>query len=395
MDFTNGQKSKHGSNAQYSIEELLSYCKKQNYISNYLKGYRIGKDGFQNKEQFYAAFIITFNNTEQWILFSTTSMRTDRIKGQQWDSYNLKNINPSITKSIIVYPDASSVSEIEKFTNQNKKYASGFEFSAIDSIVNQDELSKLIEENATKHLNSGQIKDIQGKNFEDRVAEVLSSRENLKKWRTGDMMLTGLHFNMFEEIVHAMLLEVSEISMIEATTDKDIIGKLPTGGNPKTDVLVKISKNDATAVEYTISCKRTSAKNVSVHQYSADSFADVLDGDNTELRKKLVEFQNSPTLSSFGEENGKQLTQLLSPYNEKLTLWVLGGIGGDCSNEIQCASHILTYNNNNSNLSIHTISEYYELLKNSDETGHFGTFFTWTYPSGRRGTSIQLKCKIV
>ena len=88
------------------------------------------------------------------------------------------------------------------------------------------------------------------------------------------------------------------------------------------------------------------------------------------------------------------MTEELAPYIDKLSLWVLGGQGGDGNPETQCADYILTYDNNDSSASIHRIQQYCEKIASST-SGSFGTPFSWTYPSKRRGESIQLKCKIL
>ena len=93
MAFTNADKSKHGTSAQNSLEDILDFCVKCEYLSGYQKNYRIGKPGYDNDKQFYVPFLVEFNDGEKWALFSTTSMRTDRIKGQQWDAFNLKQID--------------------------------------------------------------------------------------------------------------------------------------------------------------------------------------------------------------------------------------------------------------------------------------------------------------
>lgn len=59
------------------------------------------------------------------------------------------------------------------------------------------------------------------------------------------------------------------------------------------------------------------------------------------------------------------------------------------------ATHILTYDNNDETTSFHTIDEYIQLLNTNNVKGHFGTLFSWTYPSKKRGKSIQLKCQII
>ncbi len=394
MAFTNADKAHHGQSAQDSLENILKRCVDIGYLTCIYGNYRIGKDGFENNTQFYAPFVVEFVDGVKWALFTTTSMRTDRIKGQQWDALNLKDINSSIIRIYLVYPDGIPASSKAEFVRQNSKYTNRVEYSAIDSIVSQDEIFNMIEEYAIKDLSIGQIKDIQGNSFEGRIAAILSYAQNIDKWKNKTATVEGMHYDIFETIVDCFDLDSQATKTISATSDKTVIGKLPSGGNPKTDVLVTVENEDRTTVNYTISCKRSSDKSVSVHQYTADTFADVLDKQNERLRNLLKSFQENGSLSSFGEENCTALTEELKPYINKLSLWVLGGQGGDGNPETQCAEFILTYDNTNNSTSIHRIQNYCEMLANVSH-GSFGTPFGWTYPSKRRGESIQLKCRIL
>lgn len=393
MAFTNADKQQHGQSAQESLESILEHCKDAGYLKSIIKPFRIGKSGYNNDKQFYAPFLIEFKDETKWALFTTTSMRTDRIKGQQWDAINLKEIEASIKKVYLIYPDAASGES--EFVRQNMKYANNDEYSAIDAVISQNQVANFIEAYAIKDKNDGQIKDIQGNSFENRVAAILSYPENLRKWKTNAATLEGMHFGLFKYIVDYFELDSDDIREIKATSDKRIIGKLPSGGNPKTDVLVEITNNEGYIAYYTISCKRSSDKSVSVHQYTADAFANVLDPENQELRILLNEFQSAGSLSAFGEENCSLLTERLKPYLKKLSLWVLGGVGGGGNPTTQCADFILTYDNNDDTATMHRLTSYYEMLVNKGVSGSFGTLFSWTYPSKRRGESIQLKCKIL
>lgn len=394
MAFTNADKQQHGQSAKDSLENILKRCVDIGYLKCLYGNFRTGKEGYANKTQFYAPFLIEFMDDTKWALFTTTSMRTDRIKGQQWDALNLKEIDNNIKAVYLVYPDGISKSEKAEFIRQNYKYSNFDEYSAIDAIVSQDKIYNMIELYAIKDLSTGQIKDIQGNNFENRIVAMLNYSQNLSKWKNNIETIEGMHYDIFENIVDCFELDALHIESIFATCDKKVIGKLPSGGNPKTDIVVTVEKDDGSREKFTISCKRSSNKCVSVHQYTADAFADVLDCENTRLRHLLKLFQASGSLSSFGSENGDALTKELEPYIEKLSLWVLGGQGGDGNPEIQCADYILTYDNNDSSASIHRIQYYCERLISSI-SGNFGTPFYWTYPSKRRGESIQLKCKIL
>ena len=395
MVFSNADKQQHGKSAQNSLLNILKRCVDIAYLKQIFSNYRIGKEGYSNNSQFYTPFLIEFLDGVKWALFTTTSMRTDRIKGQQWDALNIKEIDPDITQVFLVYPDGLPKKEKSEFVRQNSKYLNNEEYSAIDAIVSQDQIINLLESYAIQNKTDGQKKDIQGNNFENRIATILSYTDNLTKWKLNTATLEGMHFDIFQTIVDYFELDKNNTSEITATYDKKIIGRLPSGGNPKTDVLVQVRSKDGSIKSYTISCKRSSDKSVSVHQYTADAFADVLDVNNSTLRRLLKYFQTCGSLSAFGKDNCEKLTTELSPYVEKLSLWVLGGEGGDGDPETQCASYILTYVNNDASSSIHRIREYYEELLAAGVSGSFGTPFGWTYPSKRRGVSIQLKCKII
>ena len=164
---------------------------------------------------------------------------------------------------------------------------------------------------------------------------------------------------------------------------------------PKTDVIVYVYYKDSTrdVEHFTISCKKTNEKAVSVHQYNADAFADALNPDDSELRRLLNEFQVYGNLRDFGEDNKVLLTKALQPYMKNLVRWVLGGFGGKNQTELQLAKYILI--SDDSDIYLHTIDDYTNELLKPENIAHFGTPFGWTYASGRKGKDIQLKCKII
>ncbi|MGZ9763386.1 MspI family type II restriction endonuclease [Mycoplasma sp. 5912] len=395
MSFSNKDKSKHGYNAQKSIIDLLNFCKNNNYIKSFRVNYRIGKEGYINNEQFYAPFIIKFLDDKEWIIFSTTSMRSDRIKGQQWDAFNIKEINKQVEKAFLIYSDDVDEKESFLFARQNNKYILKEEVTAINEILNQSNLYKQIEQKALFDYNDGFKKNMQGLTFEKIISLILSNSDNLKKYKEKDKTITGLNYPYFYKIISKIDIKPEEIKFIDATSNESEIGKLPSGGKPKTDIILKINKLNNESIILTINCKRTSAKNVTVHEYKAESFVSVLSPQNKELKNLLQIFQENPTLSSFGEDNKRRLTSILKPLKEKLAKWVIGGVCGNGFLNKQWSSHILTFDNNTSMIYFYTIDEYIDLLDKHNICGHFGTHFLWTYPSKKKGKAIQLKCKII
>ena len=386
---SNAEKQQHGSSAQNGIEALLNSAKGMDLIVEYKKNYRNGYLEYGNKKQFYAPFAIQFCNGEKWILYSTTSARTDRIKGNLWDAYHLKKIDSSISMALLVYADSLSVKLKKEFITQDAKYQERKEYTSIDKIVSQNVLFKMIEKKALADQNAGFVNDKRGINFEMLVASVLSHEDNLKKWKTDDVNIEGLHYDLFLNIINELGLEKQQCERIEATSDKKVIGFLPSGGSPKTDVLVWITFLNQTIRTITISCKRSNVGYVTVHQYSAEAFGEVLNPFDEQLIYYLSLFQANPTLRDFGEENGVAFTQVLAKYLEKLCLWVMGGFGGLGSPQ-QKADYILLYDDNA--VSFEPVKKYCNYLINN-VSGHFGTPFSWTYASGSRGKSIQLKIK--
>lgn len=392
-ELDNTDKSIHGYNAKDSLEQILKECECKKYIKEIEKKYRCGYADYDDK-QFYCNFLIKFYDDVKWIINITTSLR-DRVKEQQWDSFHIKRVDNKIDKSILVYPDAIELEEKEKFLSYKLRILNHLTYSAIDEVLSQRELYEMIQSYATKALSSGQKHDLIGNDFEIVIASILDNRENYEKWITGDRTKIGKNYNYFEKIVSFFNLDKTKVKGIKATADKNEIGKLLSSGSPKTDVIVYVYYHDdeKEPEHYTISCKKTNEKAVSVHQYTADAFADVLDPDNNDLRTILNKFQTVGNLRDFGESNKVHLTNTLKPYMEKLIRWVLGGYGGKIKDELQLANYILVSDAND--IYIHSLDEYIKELSKPENIAHFGTPFNWTYASGRQGKDIQLKCKII
>lgn len=392
-ELDNGDRSKHGYNAKDSLEQIIIECFNNGYITEYEKGYRCGYDGY-DKNQFFSNFLITFKDHKKWIINITTSLR-DRVKMQQWDCYHIKMINKKIDKSILTFPDGLDYEEHQRFLSYKYKIVNHIHYSAIDDVVSQRELYEMIQEYGTSELSIGRQKDLIGNNFESSIASILSNRENFEKWVGDDRRLVGYQYNTFEKIVCFFNLDKTAIKGIKATSDKNVIGNLLTSGKPKTDVIITVFYNDPNKEEenYTISCKKTNEKTVSVHQYNADAFADALNPNDTELRQLLREFQVYGNLKDFGKTNCELLTNALKPYLKKLTRWVLGGYGGKNISKLQLADYILI--SDDSDIYLHTLEDYTNELLKPENISQFGTPFSWTFASKRKGKDIQLKCKIL
>lgn len=388
---SNADKTKRGNSLKRVLVYMMKLCEELGYISSFEENYKKGRPGYTDQNQFKAPYKITFSDNTEWLVFSTTSLR-DRIKEQYWDTFNLKELNPNISEAYLVYPDGLDTSDKQAFISKNTKIQNGGEFSPLNALMSQESFFNRIEAYALRTLSPGQQKDRKGNNFEKRISSILNNPCNFDKWKNNDPVLEGLHYITFEEIVTKFGLIQNEVASIKATSDKTVIGLLPSGGPVKTDVLVTVAYEDGSSKYFTISCKRTNQSSVSVHQYSADAFANVLDSTDIDLRRVLNAFQTCGNKKDMNPADIQLLESKLQPLILNLCRWALGGIGGEGNPDTQWANYILAYDNNTESISIHTTDEYCTILAN-DSTRTFNTPFSWTY-QGTRGTNIQLKCPI-
>lgn len=141
----NKVKTINGLICKNDLSNILSSMQTQGIIVFCTTDYRCGYSGCSEK-QFYAPFYLEFRNGDAWIIYSTNSIRNDRMCIQQWNSEHIKQINSSIVKAYVVVPNQSATigrekREVERY---NEKIIQGTIFSPIDRVLFQDELENLI-----------------------------------------------------------------------------------------------------------------------------------------------------------------------------------------------------------------------------------------------------------
>ena len=381
-------KKAHGAKGINALESMIDVLKEKKYISMFQKRYRIADPNYIDK-QFYFQFLIEFYDKEQWILQSTTSIR-DRIAGHQWHSEHIKRLNAYVKKAYVVVPDGLDLDESEIARKNNEKIVQGKIYSALDGVVSLENVYQMIEKKATSLMESGQAHAKLGLHFEEKLVASLNDGENLEKWKNKSSTSVGYLYSLYCDVLKFLSINPAEVMSIYATSD---IPKLPSGGSPKTDVLVKIRLISGEKI-YTFSCKRSSAECVSVHEYTAESFSKVLNPEDMELKRLLQKFQDVGGVRAMGEVQAKELEERLVVYKKALCKWVLGGIGGEGESTVQWASHIITMDELSNTYNIATIDEYIQEFDKRGIKGQFGTPFRWTYPSKGQGKRIQLKIRI-
>lgn len=385
----NINKSLHGAKGIEALDNMVNSLQGLGYIKIIKKNYSIADPDF-GEAQFKFQYLIEFRDKEQWILQHTTSIR-DRINCQQWHSENIKRLNPDVKKAYIVVPDELNEAELRKVLNYHKKIASRSIYSAIDGIFPLGTVYYMIEQKAASLLPDGTAHAKLGLGFEDKLAGVLDDKQNFEKWKYNATTSTGYLYPLYLDILKILGLKKEEVIALKATSD---IPKLPSGGPPKTDVLLSVETVQGIK-NYTFSCKRSNSSWVSVHEYTADAFARVLNPDDIHLKELLHEFQHAGGAKAMGVQKSGEFEECIKRYSDVLSMWVIGGAGGEGDRDTQWAEYIITFNENQNVYSIHTVEGYIEECKRQDVKGQFGTLFKWTYPSKGKGKRIQLKGKIL
>lgn len=169
----NQLKSINGQISKNSLSTQLQTLQANGTISFCSMEYRNGYTEYDPK-QFYAPFYIEFQNGEGWLLFSSSSIRNDRMNNQQWNSLHLKKIAENIKRAYIVIPDEISKNIKEKTISENyQKKITGKMYSAIEDVCYQSEVIDMIEKHAS-HLESAlpkKIINIQPSEYHDIAAE--------------------------------------------------------------------------------------------------------------------------------------------------------------------------------------------------------------------------------
>lgn len=385
---TNSYKALHGANAQQTLNDVVEQLKTYGAIAENKPNPSYGYEGY-DPAQFDAHQEITYADGGKAILYATSSLRSDRIRKDQWRAFNIKEIDDDIEHAFVVLPDAKG---FDQGTEPRDEIREGRVFTAIDDIQTAAEFFDKTMERFEADMEAGKRNDLQGRNLEDLFASILNAKENLGRFN-GRNEATGFRYEVFELVLTYLDIKPNTVLSIEASTD---IPALPSGGNPKTDVACLFTMLDGSQKQITFSLKNTSNRSVSVHEYTAQDFAKVLDPTNTELERLLTAFQRAGSKKDMDPADAKALAEELKPYLKKLDYWVFSGCGAEGTEPVQIADYIVVRNKNNATFSIHTIKEYCDLLEKGNKgSAGFGTVFSWTYPSKKRGQRIQLKGKII
>lgn len=385
----NIKKARAGASAQQALRDTVSRLQVMGAVVHVQEKPTYGYPGY-DPEQFFAHMGITFADGQEAILYATASLSSDRVRAHQWSAFNIKQIDPHVAHAYLILPDSHKINE--RSNEPIVEIRSKRIVSALDDILTTQELYELGTKKLAAVSRKGANNDLQGKSFEEVIKDILKSESNVARFK-GDTSRVGFWYDIFAEIMKVCDVRPDHLVRISATT---AIKPNARGGSPKTDVAAQVYFDNETMRTLTFSVKNTSQKSVSIHEYPADTFADVLDPANDSLRAALRAFQRAGSMRNMTPLERETLTRELKPYLFQLDRWVFGGHGDPALTPVQCADYLIVHDKNSHRVAVHRTEEYCRLLeRNNKGTAGFGSVFGWTYPSKKRGKSIQLKGKII
>ena len=121
----------------------LIELRNERVIKSCSSNYRCGHPNYK-EEQYFAPFYIEFNNGIAWILYTTNSIRSDRMTYQQWNTEHIKEICRQVEKSFVIVPDRIEENEKELAMAQryNQRILEKTFYSPVDGVLSQTNLVK-------------------------------------------------------------------------------------------------------------------------------------------------------------------------------------------------------------------------------------------------------------
>lgn len=241
----------------------------------------------------------------------------------------------------------------------------------------------------------GKMEDQLGDAFEAYCVDIFSSIDLIKHINGYDKIPAG--YSQFDSLIVQNFIQLCNIPLSQITNIKatNYIPSLPSGGNPKTDVLITINA-DSTTFQFPISIKQTTKKIVSIAEFSTDQIVQGVGITNTDVIKLMKKHQQDGSAKNFTEQEKEVLKNGLSQYKVPFVRWIFTG-SSVSTKDIRCPDFLIKFNihpysGNNIrvySIDISTMNDYIQ-SKLQGKAG-FGTGLSWTYATGSKGTKIQFK----
>lgn len=396
MNFSvdNQQKSLSGSASNLTLSELLQKIQEIPKLNvSVKKGYSVGYENCE--KQFKMDYAITFSDfdNEIWLVKPTSSIRTDRIYGNEFFAQNIKIVDENVTKIFVVVPDSITEKEFKNKNDYSNKIHSETYVSFLDDVLTFSELKDLVLNHASENLSQGISANILGNNAEDSIVDLLTDKNNILLWNDFEnhsQTIKSSTYHWFNEILKVSGISEQDIILDIVATNK--IPKLSNRGYPKTDVSFTITTEQDEIIK-NISVKNTSADTVTVHEGTVDDIILALDLDtSSSLADALKKFQIYGSVKGLKENNEDAYNIFLDEmhkYNKELVNFFMFGVNSPLVNNPIQVADIMLYTQNFQVIPRDLYVD--EYIEKYSVKGQLGTPFKWTYPSKKRGQKVQIK----
>ena len=429
MNSDNSKKAQSGSNQRKELSALIADLKKQfNSVTFKKKNYRkyIAYGALHKlSTQFSVNEEVEFNDEhpEIWLIKTSSSLRSDRIKGDEFDIEHIKSIlklanNQVDIKAYFVVQDNPSDKDLTQFKNYKEKVLDKKIVTFFDDILTFSEFQNLLQSRCSKYLSQGIQSNILGSNSEKEISDAFNNPNNVILWNNpSNSIIKSRNFSIVKALLEKIAPNFNIVQLEAFNNDKkdkahyleelNIVRDSQGKGNlgkPKTDVLIHVlpQNNEVLNINLSIKHPKNRKKGITVHEGNVESLISDLStslpetskfNDETlfnKLKLALLNFQKAGSAKGMDQDLREFLEENLQELNEWLIDYFVFGINNSRFNENQKANMIAMVNPDNGAVTFNTREEEIHMLL-ADKKRAFGTPFSWTYPSKKRGQKIQIK----
>lgn len=434
---SNAQKSEAGRENKSYVLELCDALQKRNLITSYKENFKVAHKNHKIK-QYKCDVLIKDLNDDPILIYTSTSVRTDRLKKTYWEAQGVieNEFNGSENVAAVIFVVNDEAAETNDFKYQkglkdnNEIYSpithffSESEFNSFfESWSNQQEEKQSqnvfinsISEKLINAINinsahdsigntkeSGSRRGKRGNLVEEKLLECLNDRVVLDFYLKEKVAKEG---NLVSDLIYKILsVKNIDVSFVDSFSARKRI-KLDVHGLAKPDLQVNVNLKDGSTHIVNISVKVSDQSVVACHDYPANAFIEtLLENDRSKnpiLAQGLEDFQLSGSWKDYentaGTENYEAFYKELFFNIASIYDWAVAGKYKGVQKEL--IVDLILYikpNDNDENITyrLYTVDEYKRILFREKGGEKRGKPFSWTYPSKQRGKRIQLKLPLI
>lgn len=418
MRSSNGDKAKAGANTSKELLNLLETIVNRYNTLSLDKNIEYGEKGKDSK-QFKANAKINFDKENlSWLVDVSSSFRSDRMKGKEFDIEHLKKILKKLgidTEAYFVLPDNAKEKDVKDLKSFEQHIQAQDRVTYFDGAMLMNSFRNILEQKATESINQGKRSNLLGKSGEVILYKAFKNKNNIKIWNDpNDNLIQSSNYSLFKTVVKKLCPDIGKISFSSALCSKNIEdlktvrANNKTYGMPKTDIIINLANSYNQHYDFKVSVKqpKSSKGKVTVHEGSVERLLNdlkhSLPKDSTfndpkmfrKLSDALIDFELNGSKSKMNPENLNFLNTYLPELNKWLIDYFLFGINNLYLNKNQQANALLVFNPETGGCKISSVKEVENALLNTRKAT-FNTPFSWTYPSKKRGKKIQIKGPIL